>query len=104
MQKRPILLITLFLFLMHGMCTQSMSNPNTIIILADDLGFAVCEPSIAGLITSRYQDRFGFCRNPLFAPKDINQGLPLSEETIAEALEKKGNKNMAVGKWHLDTY
>ena len=38
------------------------------------VSYAVCGPSRAGLITGRYQGRFGFSRNPLFAPNDPNQG------------------------------
>jgi arylsulfatase A-like enzyme len=63
--------------------------------------YTVCGPSRAGLITGRYQDRFGFSRNPLFAPNDPNMGLPLSETTLAEALQAAGYKSVALGKWHL---
>ncbi|MBK8515717.1 MAG: sulfatase-like hydrolase/transferase [Saprospiraceae bacterium] len=68
------------------------------------VSYAVCGPSRAGLITGRYQDRFGFERNPLFAPNDPNMGLPLSEETLAEALKKANYKSVALGKWHLGAY
>lgn len=68
------------------------------------VSYAVCGPSRAGLITGRYQDRFGFCRNPLFAPKDSNMGLPLSEQTLAEALKGGGYRTMAIGKWHLGAH
>ena len=68
------------------------------------VSYAVCGPSRAGLITGRYQDRFGFSRNPLFAPKDTTQGLPLSEQTLADALDKNGYNNMAIGKWHLGAH
>lgn len=68
------------------------------------VSYAVCGPSRAGLITGRYQDRFGFSRNPLFAPKDSLQGLPLSEETLASALKKSGYATMAIGKWHLGAH
>lgn len=68
------------------------------------VSFAVCGPSRAGLITGRYQGRFGFSRNPLFAPNDPNQGLPLSEETLASALDKVGYQTMAIGKWHLGAH
>lgn len=113
------------------------SQPNIIVILADDLGYAdvgfngcrdiptpnidkiasqgvkfteayvsypVCGPSRAGLITGRYQDRFGFGRNPLFAPNDVEMGLPLSEETLADALKKSDYKTIALGKWHLGAH
>lgn len=63
--------------------------------------YAVCGPSRAGLITGRYQDRFGSGRNPLWAPNDIAQGLSLEEETIADVLGREGYKSMALGKWHL---
>jgi arylsulfatase A-like enzyme len=66
--------------------------------------YPVCGPSRAGLITGRYQDRFGFSRNPLFTPKDSLSGLPLSEQTIAEALKTADYKTMAIGKWHLGAH
>lgn len=66
--------------------------------------YAVSGPSRAGLITGRYQDRFGFGRNPLFAPNDPNQGVPLSEEMLSSALKRGGYKSMAVGKWHLGAH
>ena len=68
------------------------------------VSYAVCGPSRAGLITGRYQDRFGFGRNPLFAPNDPNQGLPLSEQTLASALKGAGYSTMALGKWHLGAH
>ncbi|MFV0565140.1 MAG: sulfatase-like hydrolase/transferase [Flavobacteriaceae bacterium] len=68
------------------------------------VSYAVCGPSRAGIITGRYQDRFGFSRNPLFAPNDPSQGLPLSEETLASALRKGGYKSVALGKWHLGAH
>ena len=66
--------------------------------------YSVCGPSRAGLITGRYQDRFGFSRNPLLAPNDPNQGLPVDEETLANALKKADYNTMALGKWHLGAY
>lgn len=66
--------------------------------------YPVCGPSRAGLITGRYQDRFGFSRNPLFTPKDSLMGLPLSEQTLAEALKIADYKTMAIGKWHLGAH
>lgn len=66
--------------------------------------YAVCGPSRAGIITGRYQDRFGFGRNPLCTPQDSLQGLPLSEETIAKALSKSGYTSIALGKWHLGAH
>ena len=68
------------------------------------VSYAVCGPSRAGLITGRYQDRFGFSRNPLFAPNDPKMGLPLSEETMADLLKKGNYKTVALGKWHLGVH
>ncbi len=66
--------------------------------------FAVCGPSRAGLITGRYQDRFGYSRNPLYAPQDVEMGLPLTEETMADILKRNGYYSTAIGKWHLGTH
>lgn len=68
------------------------------------VSYCVCGPSRAGILTGRYQDRFGYSRNPLFAPNDSTMGLPLSEETLADVLKKAGYKSMAIGKWHMGAY
>ena len=68
------------------------------------VSYCVCGPSRAGLLTGRYQDRFGFGRNPLFTPNDPNMGLPLSEETLSDVLKKAGYKSLAIGKWHMGAH
>ncbi len=55
-----------------------------------------CSPSRAGLLTGRYQERFGHEFNPTG-----NQGLPLTETTIADRLKAAGYVTGLVGKWHL---
>ena len=55
----------------------------------------VCSPSRAGLLTGRYQQRFGFEYNP------FRGGLPASETTIGDLLEPAGYVTGAIGKWHL---
>jgi arylsulfatase A-like enzyme len=68
------------------------------------VSFAVCGPSRAGLITGRYQDRFGFSRNPLLAPNDSTMGLPLDQQTLADFLKKQNYTTGAIGKWHLGAH
>jgi len=110
------------------------AQPNIIIILADDLGYAdigvngckdiptpnidsiatngvrftdgyanhcVCAPSRAGLLSGRYQHRFGFEYNS--GPERLaaeNFGLPRTEPTLAERLKNAGYATGIVGKWH----
>ncbi len=66
--------------------------------------YPVCSPSRAGLITGRYQGRFGYRRNPTLNPFDEKAGLPLEEENIAEILKKINYHTGYVGKWHLGTH
>ena len=68
------------------------------------VSFPVCGPSRAGLLTGRYQDRFGFTTNPSIDPSNPQSGLPLEEETIAQVLRKVGYKNAIIGKWHMGTH
>jgi len=57
-----------------------------------------CGPSRAGLITGRYQQRFGHEFNSALRP---GIGLPLTEETIADRLKALGYATGIIGKWHL---
>jgi len=63
--------------------------------------YSVCGPSRAGFITGRYQQRFGFERNPQWNLTDPNSALPKSEMTIAESLQQVGYHCGIIGKWHL---
>lgn len=110
--------------------TKSVT-PNVIFILADDLGYgdlgcfgsklnrtpnldklaengmrftecysaaSICSPSRAGLLTGRYPVRMGI--NGVFFPESFS-GIPASEITIPEVLQKARYYTGIVGKWHL---
>ncbi len=54
-----------------------------------------CSPSRAGLVTGRYQQRFGLDDN-------ARTPLPLTQTTLAERLRRTGYTTGMVGKWHLE--
>jgi arylsulfatase A-like enzyme len=109
---------------------QDAQQPNIIVMLVDDAGYAdfgfagsvdlrsphidqlaeegviftdayvsatVCGPSRAGLLTGRYQQRFGFECNP----SGNFTGLALDQETIGDVMQEAGYVTAAFGKWHL---
>jgi arylsulfatase A-like enzyme len=59
----------------------------------------VCSPTRAGLMTGRYQQRFGHEFNPGGNPPDF--GLSPTEVTLAERMKSLGYLTGIVGKWHL---
>lgn len=54
-----------------------------------------CIPSRAGLLTGRYQQRFGVDHNGTIP-------MPLGETLLPERLKKAGYTTGMIGKWHLD--
>jgi len=67
---------------------------------------SVCAPSRAGLLTGRYQNRFGFEYNIVkyFASPDHTLeevGLDPDERTIGDYMKDLGYATAAIGKWHL---
>jgi arylsulfatase B len=92
--------------------STEVKTPNIDSIAANGVRFTAgyvtapqCCPSRAGLMTGRYQNRFGFEAN--WMPGDVDPGLPLSERTIpftgvsvfhqANALSTAGRFVRAIG-------
>jgi arylsulfatase A-like enzyme len=60
-----------------------------------------CSPTRAGLMTGRYQTRFGHEFNGGGGAGGKGFGLPLTEKTMADRMKALGYATCAVGKWHL---
>jgi len=89
-------------------CAEDMKNltPNIDSIAADGVTMTnaymsgcVCSPSRAGMMTGRYQTRFGHEYN--IPPGYMDGGLPLTETFLAKRLQRLGVVTSLVGKWHL---
>ena len=86
----------------HG--CKDIPTPNLDALAASGVRFTngyvsgpYCSPTRAGLMTGRYQTRFGH----EFNPGSGNGGLPLTETTLADRLKAAGYITGLVGKWHL---
>ncbi len=125
-----ILLCVFALPLIGCQTSEESGPPNIIIVFADDLGYGdlssfghptlitphldrmarqgvrltsfyaqpSCTPSRAALLTGRLPMRSGMYR-VIFPEEDVS--LPASELTLAEALQSRGYRTAAIGKWHL---
>ena len=60
-----------------------------------------CSPMRAGLLSGRYQQRFGYETNVAYDPGNERLGLPKSQRTIAARLQSVGYRTALFGKWHL---
>ena len=86
----------------HG--CKEIPTPNLDALAASGVRFTngyvtgpYCSPTRAGLMTGRYQQRFGHD----FNPDGSGQGLPLTERTIADRFRAAGYRTALIGKWHL---
>jgi arylsulfatase A-like enzyme len=118
----------------YGSVAGFNEQPNVIVILIDDAGYAdfgfmgskdletpnidalaksgviltdahvsatVCAPSRAGLMTGKYQQRFGFEANGTGFGDSGDIGLSEDVSTMADVFKANGYKTLALGKWHL---
>jgi len=92
----------------HG--CKDIPTPNIDSIAASGVQFTngyvscpVCSPTRAGVMTGRYQQRFGHEFNTGPPPGSIDDkiGLPTTQITLADMMKKAGYVTGAVGKWHL---
>lgn len=61
---------------------------------------AVCAPSRAGIMSGRYQARFGYEFNPV--RRDLEgAGIPNDVRIVPEFLRERGYRTALIGKWHL---
>ena len=61
-----------------------------------------CAPTRAGIMTGRYQHRFGFQNNP--SKQLPNHGLPTDEVILPKVLKQAAYTSALVGKWHLGVH
>ena len=87
---------------------KDIPTPNIDSIAANGVRFTngyvsgpYCSPTRAGLLTGRYQTRYGHEFNGGGPAAGNKFGLPLSEKTMADRLKALGYATCAVGKWHL---
>lgn len=87
-------------------------TPNVDSLIASGVKFtnayvsaSVCAPSRAGLLTGRYQQRFGFENNMSGEPAEgftrEDMGMDPKENTFGDEMRANGYRTMAIGKWHL---
>ena len=88
---------------------KEIRTPNIDSLAASGVRFAnsyvtgcVCSPSRAGLLTGRYQQRFGFDANAEGRSRDDRQprALDIKQTTVAQRLKERGYATGLVGKWH----
>lgn len=91
---------------LHG--GRDIPTPNIDAIMKSGMRFTdgyvtgpFCSPTRAGLMTGKYQQRFGHEFNVGVGPAAAEFGLPLTETTIADRFKSAGYRTALFGKWHL---
>ena len=91
---------------------EEIPTPNIDALIASGVKFtnayvsaSVCAPSRAGLLTGRYQQRFGFENNMSGEPAEgftkEDMGMDPAESTFGNEMQGNGYRTLAIGKWHL---
>ena len=66
---------------------------------------STCTPSRMGLMSGRYQQKFGAECNvpthPTSGYTEADLGLDTEEQTLGDVMQKRGYRTIAIGKWHL---
>lgn len=90
------------------MGSKDLETPNIDKLAKDGVVFTdahvsatVCAPSRAGIVTGKYQQRYGFEANNTGDKHTGDIGLPDNVITIADVFQQHNYKTTAVGKWHL---
>jgi arylsulfatase B len=86
--------------------SKVIRTPNIDALAADGVRFTdgyvthpVCAPSRAGILTGRYQTRFGWEFNPV--ARDRDGGVSLNEIFVGQIMKDAGYHTGMIGKWHL---
>ncbi|MBJ6367318.1 sulfatase-like hydrolase/transferase [Snuella sedimenti] len=74
---------------------------NGIVFTDAHVSASVCAPSRAGMLTGRYQQRFGFEANGTGNKESGEIGLPNGVPTLANVFKNNHYRTIALGKWHL---
>lgn len=90
------------------MGSEDLETPHIDSLASDGVVFTdahvtatVCAPSRAGIMTGKYQQRFGFEANDTGYGDSGDIGLSDDATTMADVFKENGYRTIAIGKWHL---